>query len=93
MRKERRFIYRFYLLDGNRVYTYCLRAKNAKCADNDMQKVIDRDFPECDILSKSRVCSESRFAGTLGFPVYVDDYIDPEKYYDELDKERYFEED
>ena len=71
-RKERGFVYRFYLFDGESVFMYCLKAQNAKCADDNMQKVIDRDFPEFDIIYRERVSSISNFSGRLDFPVYID---------------------
>ena len=73
MKKERRFIYRFFIRDGILVYSYDLAARNAECAEGEMKKVIDRDFPEGTVvLGRVRMCSASRFCGTRDFPVFID---------------------
>lgn len=76
MRKPTIWVYKFVLFDGELVFNYHLRARNAKCAADEMQKVVNRDFPDFDILYQSRECSAAKYHGKLNFPVYVDSLTD-----------------
>lgn len=73
MKRKCEWVYRFHLFDGENVFTYCLKAVNVKHAIEQMEIVIDRDFPEFDIIDRERISSASKYSGGLNFPVYVDD--------------------
>ncbi len=70
MRKPCIWVYRFHLFDGENVFTYCLKATNIKHAIEQMEIIIDRDYPEFDIIDRERICSASKYSGKLNFPVY-----------------------